>query len=321
LKNLLGSMGVHPPRMSVLNLAIMWKLMSIEGIWSPSCGIHGLIDEIAEAFTSQGGVLATGRPVEEILISKGLAVGVKTGGGDVHESRWVVSNADYKKTFLQLVNRDHLSAGFLKSVEDKPYTGSELCLYLGLNPEKVDWRAMKARHLFFTPGLDEHNPREQDNADSLEIEICLWSDTVPNMTPADKKAMVIRSSFPFSKFELYWTGEKQRTTGYQEYKKELADQLLRAAEHVLPGLASAVETREAATPLTYRDWGQRYLGSIAGWSWQARENELGGKFLIETPIRGLLMTGVYAATELLFGGVPTAVHTGGLAADHIRQSL
>jgi phytoene dehydrogenase-like protein len=92
------------------------------------------------------------------------------------------------------------------------------------------------------------------------------------------------------------------------------------ADHLLPGLSSSIEVMEAATPLTYQDWGHRRLGSIAGWTWSAdKTGELPGKLLVETPIPNLLTAGIYAATELFLGGVPTALHTGTLAARLILE--
>jgi len=91
-------------------------------------------------------------------------------------------------------------------------------------------------------------------------------------------------------------------------------------DHVLPGLSSSIEVMEASTPLTYQDWGHRRLGSTSGWTWSAdKAGELPGKLLVETPIANLLTAGIYAATELFLGGVPTALHTGTLAARLILE--
>jgi hypothetical protein len=46
---------------------------------------------------------------------------------------------------------------------------------------------------------------------------------------------------------------------------------------------------------------------------------LSGELLVETPIPDLLTAGIYAATELFLGGVPTALHTGTLAARLILE--
>lgn len=308
LRNLLGAMGTRPPRMSLLNLAIMWQLMSTVGIWSPSWGIHGLIDRVAGAYASYGGVLKTGCPVEEILIKNGQAAGVRAKTGESFEAGWVVSNADYKKTFLGMIPGQNLPAGFKKNLESAPYTGSELCVFLGVDPEKIDWRKMKARHLFYSTGQD-----------MPEIEVCLWSDSGAKTAPPGRKALVLRSGLSFKEFEKFWLGEKKRKHGYGELKSRLADSLIKTTERMLPGLSSAIETKDAATPLTYQDWGQRHRGSIAGWSWNPLDRKLGGKLLVETPLRNLLMVGIYSARELFLGGVPTAVYTGSLAADRICE--
>ena len=42
LKRLLGSQGSYQPKMSMVHLAFLWKVMSIEGIWYPSCGMYGI---------------------------------------------------------------------------------------------------------------------------------------------------------------------------------------------------------------------------------------------------------------------------------------
>jgi phytoene dehydrogenase-like protein len=319
LRNLLGTMGTRPPRMSLLNLAIMWQLMSAEGIWSPSYGIHGLIDRLAEAYSSYGGILKTGCPVEEITIKNGEAVGVRARGEESYEAGWIVSNPDYKKTFLEMIPSQNLPAGFKKNLERASYTGSELCVFLGVDPEKIDWREMKARHLFYSPSPDDLNLTEKAAKTVPEIEVCLWSDSGAKTAPPGRKALVLRSGLSFTEFEKFWQGEKKRKPGYGELKGRLADSLMKTTEMILPGLSSAIEIREAATPLTYQDWGQRYRGSIAGWSWSPRERKMERKLLIETPIHNLLMVGIYSASELFLGGVPTAVHTGSLAANRICE--
>lgn len=110
----------------------------------------------------------------------------------------------------------------------------------------------------------------------------------------------------------------KRQQGYQGYKDHLVKRLVETVENVLPGLSRAIEIMEVATPLTYRDWGQRSFGSIAGWAWSAAPASMfPGKLLIESPIENLFMAGIYAATELFLGGVPTAIRTADLAADLI----
>ncbi len=321
LINLLGSQGTSAPKMSVLNLAMMWNVMSCVGIWFPSCGIHGLSDLMSEAFQSYGGELKTGCPVEKILIRNGRARGVVCRDGEIYEAFWIVSNADYKRTFFELIEDEAVGNVLIKSLKAIPYTPSELCVYLGVDPQKVDLKAMEAPHIFYRRFYDPNQSPGLEDFDNREVEICFWSDNAPELVPSGKAAVVLRVGFPFDHFSSFWTGEKTRIKKYKPYKEKLARSLIKTVENLLPGLGSAVEVMETATPLTYQDWGQRYRGSLAGWTWSVKnEKALGGNILVETPIPNLLMAGIYAASELFLGGVPTALHTGAMAADLILEN-
>lgn len=316
LKNFLGSQGTYAPTMSVLNLALMWNIMCRQGIWFPSCGIHGLTDAMEEAFLGFGGEIKTSLPVKKILISNGKSRGVLCANNQIFLSDWVVSNTDYKKTFLQLIAKNALTNRYLKRVEDIPYTQSELCVYLGIDPSKVNLEAMRAAHLFYRYQYDLDKPLFLENFDNREIEICRWSHKAPRLIPPGKAALILRVGFPYDHFAPFRTGEKKRNKDYRFYKTKLAFSLVKTAEHILPGLRSAIEVMEVATPLTYQDWGQRHLGSLAGWTWTVKDEEFfGKKILVKTPISNIFMAGIYAASELFLGGIPTAIHTGGLAAD------
>jgi all-trans-retinol 13,14-reductase len=318
LKNLLGSMGSRPPDMSMLNLALMWNVMAEEGIWFPERGVHGLADLLRERLAAAGGELRLGTPVRKILVENGRAAGVATTGREVLPSRWVISNADYKTTFLELLDPADIPGVDLGPVRGIPYTGSELCVYLGVRPDAVDLSAMKAEHLFYGHEIKDGDDSDPEDFDNRELEICHWSRKAPDLSPPGRAALVLRAGFPYERFARWRLGEKKRRDGYGEFKKNLALKLVRTAEHVLPGLAGAVEVMETATPLTYRDWGGRYEGSIAGWAWAARPSGARlRKVLVRTPVPGLLAAGAYAATELFLGGVPTALYTGSLAADII----
>ncbi len=317
LRNFLGSQGTSEPEMSVLTLALMWNVMCEVGIWSPSCGIHGLSDLLAKTVRRYGGEIRVNSGVKEIRAERGRVTGVRTESGETLEAPWVVSNADLKKTFLELFSTADIPAPLLATIAATPYTGSELCVYLGLEPRRVDWKRMRATHLFYR---HEEEPvgagRDAlEDFENREIEICRWSDNSPDHVPPRKASLVLRVSFPYDYFARYKTGDKKRTRGYGTYKSALTQKLIAAAENVLPGLGAAVEVIESASPLTYADWGRRYQGSIAGWTWSAEHGRsFEGKLLIETPLQNLLFVGIYAATELFLGGVATAMHTADLAA-------
>ncbi|TFF95294.1 MAG: NAD(P)/FAD-dependent oxidoreductase [Promethearchaeota archaeon] len=320
LKKLLGSQGTYEPIMSMVHLAFMWNVMSQVGIWFPSCGIHGICDLLSERYRAYGGEIQLRTPVKEILIEQNRVKGVRTEGGDIFETSWVIANADYKKVFLEMILPTHLSATFRESVANTPYTGSELCLYLGIDPKKVDLSRMRANHLFYRFKM-EHDLKSPEAFENKEIEICLWSNKSPEFTPIGQKSLVVRANMPYDLFDPWRIGEKKRKEGYKAYKEQLADKLISVAEEVLPGLSDSVVVQDIATPLTYKDWGQRTDGSIAGWGRDIKKVRIHTKLLMKDPIDHLLVVGIYSVLEPFLGGFPVSMYTGNLAANFVLETI
>lgn len=322
LRRFLGSQGTGEPEMSMALLATMWHLMSEVGIWCPSGGIERITNLIYKSFVEYGGQIRLNAPVVELSVKTNRISEVRTADGGVFRARWVVSNADYKKTFLELIKPGDVPAEFLRFVRETPFSGSELCVYLGLNPDRADFTKIRAQHLFFRKEFRIASPDRIDDFDNREIEMYLLSRDNPEAAPPGKFALMLRSGMPYAWFSAWKTGEKKRKKGYREFKENLARKLIQTVESLVPGLSESVDIMDVATPLTYEDWGQRFQGSIAGWSWEAVEPSIfPGKLMIKTPIDNLLMAGVYTASELFLGGVPTSMVTAWLASDVILNRL
>ncbi|MFX0134802.1 MAG: phytoene desaturase family protein [Candidatus Hodarchaeota archaeon] len=320
LQNLFGSQGTYKPKMSVKLLANMWYLMSEKGIWFPSCGIHGINQMIYGAILKNKGEVKLSTPVTEILIENNRAIGVKTSKNEVFNSKWIISNIDYKNTFLKLINPKQIPPDFLNNLKNWSITESELCIFLGVKRKNIDLSKIKAQHVFYRKEIKVKAQYDPEDFENEEIEICLWSENFPESAPPDRLTLVLRVNLPFDHISKWWLGEKKRKNGYIEYKKGLANKIIKIVEDILPGLSASIEIMEIATPLTYQDWGNRYHGTFAGWSWNSKDIEkLTEKLLIITPINNLLMVGIYATSELFLGGYPTSIFTANSACDLILE--
>ncbi len=321
LKAFLGSMGTERASMSWLNLAHMWNVMSSEGVWFPEGGVHWIADRLREVILARGGEIRCQEPVRKVLVRDGRAAGVATARGENLDARWVVSNADYKTLFLELLDSGDVPPEHLQLVRNTPYTGSELCVYLGLDAGRADLSRLSVEHVFFRRQQTGMEAPDLEDFDEREVEVCHWSAQAPGLAPRGRASLILRTGFPYDHFARWRTGERARLDGYKDFKAQLGRKFVATVEALVPGLARAVEFMDVATPLTYRDWGNRHLGSIAGWTWTSEAAEtLHSKILVETPVPGLLSAGAYAATELFLGGVPTALFTGNLAAQVILES-
>ncbi|TFF97892.1 MAG: NAD(P)/FAD-dependent oxidoreductase [Promethearchaeota archaeon] len=320
LKKLLGSQGTYEPVMNMIHLAFMWNLMSIEGIWYPSIGIHGINDELSESIRRMNGDILLNSSVEEILVEDQKAFGVLLSNGKTYKAPWIVSNADYKTTFLELIKPENVPVDHLQKVQNSAYTGSEICVYLSADKNNVDLSKLRADHLFYRHNMRFPSQNDKNIFDTKEIEICQWSKKEPHSAPEGKISLILRANMNFNTFSEWRTGIKKRKEGYDEYKRQLGYQLIKVVDNIIPGLLNSHDILDIATPLTYLDWGKRYKGSIAGWSRDLEKLEdFDKKILIKTPIDHLLVVGIYSFIEPFLGGYPVSMYSGKLAAEFIDR--
>jgi len=350
LRRILGSLGTREPYSSFCLQAAMWRLMSEEGIWYPRGGmrsfcemltrmveeVHGEEEKVGdlgnkELKNESLGVLQLRREVDKIRVMNGSISGIVLKDGTEIESSSVISNADYKTTFLKLINRDVLPEKWYRAVFEARQTGSVLQVCLGVHVKKVDLSAFAHASRLIYRRSREMNPgnREMDwtvnEIDTgvlagQELEITLWSRDDRMLAPPDGAVIVIRTEVPYSHFSRFRVGFRKRTSEYVNYKTRLGQALVREVTHLLPGLDGAIVVMDVATPLTFEDQGGRSEGAVAGWSWDYGDVRYSQpRELIRTPIRGLFMAGVQAFSGLFMGGVPTAMESGLRAAHAVLE--
>ncbi|MBL8994939.1 MAG: phytoene desaturase [Spirochaetia bacterium] len=103
-------------------------------------GMYSLIKAMEKIFLELGGVLKTSTPVEEILLEKRKAVGVRANG-QAFRSDLVVSNADLGTTYRHLLPESSRKKWTNRRVEKIDYSMSAFLVYLGVR-KKYD----KLRH-------------------------------------------------------------------------------------------------------------------------------------------------------------------------------
>ncbi|HNJ66546.1 MAG TPA: FAD-dependent oxidoreductase, partial [Turneriella sp.] len=101
--------------------AFLNALGELEGVrykWGIARGGMGAVTQALAAAAREHGVeIRTDAPVARILIEGGRAIGVRLESGEEIRAKAVATNADPKRTFLQLVGREHLDADFVHDIE------------------------------------------------------------------------------------------------------------------------------------------------------------------------------------------------------------
>jgi all-trans-retinol 13,14-reductase len=334
LRRILGSMGTREPYSGLPLIAAMWHLLCEKGIHYPPAGMRHLCDILAEPLAgTQGlGELMLSTRVSEITLKNDRACGVVLSDGARLEAEAVISNADYKATFLHLVHPSALPEEFLRAVSEARQTMSNLQVCLGLDASRVDLSTfVKGSRLIYRregavcPG-DGPEPawgeKEVDPSDLAgeELEVTLISADDPSLAPRGGAVLVIRVAADYNHFTRFRPERGKRSPDYLDYKNRLGEALVNEASKLVPGLEDAVLVMDVATPLTFEERGGRSGGAVAGWSWDYGEGsgEL-ARELIRTPVKSLYMAGYQAYSILSLGGIPTAMKSGLISAQYLLE--
>ncbi|MCX8520936.1 MAG: NAD(P)/FAD-dependent oxidoreductase, partial [Rhodoferax sp.] len=135
------------------------------GLALPEGGMGAVTQALAAAAKAAGVHIHTATGVRRILVQDGRTTGVELNSGSVVQAACVISNADPKRTFLQLVSAEHLDAGFVRRIKNLRCRGHVGKLHLvlqgqpafrGLEPGKLGQRlliapTMDAIELAFNP--------------------------------------------------------------------------------------------------------------------------------------------------------------------------
>jgi len=95
-------------------------------------GIGALCDGLAASARSFGVEIRTSAPVERIVTEEGRAVGVEIAGEETLRAPVIVSNADPRTTFLELLDPYTLSAKLVRHARNIKYRGSAARVLLAL---------------------------------------------------------------------------------------------------------------------------------------------------------------------------------------------
>jgi phytoene dehydrogenase-like protein len=269
------------------------------GGYFPVGGGDALAEALVAAIEARGGQVHLKSPVERILVEGGRAVGLKLKGGEEIRAAAVVSNADVKRTFAELVDPAVLPKAFRRRLEAAAPAPSAFMVHLGVDyvPEGAP-----ARHLMGPNGLG--------------VEVLSKAD--PSAAPAGHATVSLIRLVTDEEAKTWFDGETgdewktlRRSEAYEAKKRALGDEMIAAAKTLLPGLSAHIVYRCEASPVTFARYSHASAGAIYG---VASSGRMKG---VRSPIEGLVIAG--AAT--LGPGVEAAFIAGARAADALVPGL
>lgn len=275
-----GDYGLPPSKVSaMLHMGLAGHYF--RGAYYPEGGGQVIADRLAQRIESLGGSIHLRHPIERILVENGRAVGVRVApraGEPARDVRAdiVLSNADYKKTLLELVGPEHLPSGVVTKTERAEMPAALFMAYLGVQG-KLD-------------GLGAHNIWQFDSYDMEQFYAAAMERTGEVVThgcyvtsasykdpehalhhaPTGVTNVEVMTVVPgtlerfgVSKDEIAQWGYRKNDR-YHSIKQRIEDDMIARLDRLFPGSASRVVFRESATPVSHVRYTQATDGTSYG---------------------------------------------------------
>lgn len=128
-------LGTHlGPRSPNTIMTYLYRLAGDHGrMAAPKGGMGSISEQLAHAARSAGVTIRTGMPVQRIIVENGRVTGVQSGDGARFDSYQVISNADPKRTVLELVGARHVETGFAQRINRLRAKGNAAKVHLALD--------------------------------------------------------------------------------------------------------------------------------------------------------------------------------------------
>lgn len=128
-------LGTHlGPRSPNTLMTYLYRLAGGHGrVAAPLGGMGCVSNALASAASGAGATIHTGTPVNRIIVENGRVTGVETVAGERYDSFMIVSNADPRRTVMDLVGARHVETGFAQRIHHLRCKGNAAKLHLALD--------------------------------------------------------------------------------------------------------------------------------------------------------------------------------------------
>lgn len=267
--------------------------------WGLARGGMGQITQAMASFARSKGVeIRTDAAVEKIVVQNEHVTGVRLAGGEEVSAKAVLSNADPKRTFLKLVDAEHLPANFVDDIAHLRMGHASLRMNLALNglPEFRDYPGpeMRPQHqsniVIFPPMEDMEQNYHSAKAGRVpaepRLDITIPSTLDDSLAPPGHHVMsILCKYYPFEPADKQW----------DDIKESVADDIIDYLARFMPNIKSLIVGRQTLTPLDL----ERVFGLTDGDIFHGR-HDLDQIFSLRphpdaakyrTPLKGLYLCG------------------------------
>ena len=320
---LCGQWGDHgcPPKESVFLMHALIAGHYFNGGFYPVGGASQIAATIIPQIQLSGGDVFTYADVQEIIIEKGRAVGVKMVDGHCLYAEHIISNAGVVNTFSDLLPAAlSEKLGYKQKVDALETSMSHGGMYLGLKGTAAELQLPKTNLWIY---IDEHHDdnvaalRKDPSAPLPLVYVSFPSAKDPDFQRRYPGRSTIEIVIGPCDFEAYrqWADKTwgKRGDDYEALKEDLSERMLEALYKQMPQLRGKVDYSEVSTPLSTSHFCRYKKGETYGLAhnkerfqqdWLKPKTAVPGLYLtgqdvISCGVVGALMAGMVTAMSVV----------------------
>ena len=308
-----GDYGL-PPASSSFGMHALLARHFMDGANYPVGGAGRIAETIVPVIEEGGGRVVVSAAVDEIIVRRQKAVGVRMANGDEIAAPAVISSAGVMNTYRMFLRNAALSDAFRPPLETVRSSSGHMCLHVGLK-QSAETLGLETTNLWVYPGYN-HDRNVSRYLEDPEKDLPIvfisfpsakdptWEQEHPNTATIEAISLA-----PYTWFEKWqdrpW---KKRGEDYEYFKQALASRLLQAVEKHVPAVRGRIDYYELSTPLSTRELANYSLGELYGLDHSPARFQQ--RWLQpRTPIDDLYLTGQDVITAGVTGGLMAGLLT------------
>ena len=306
-------LGLPPSALSFFTCTTPVVTLTHDGPFQVVGSTQKLVDALVAAVEQGDGEIVVGNGVDRILLEDGRAAGVTLADGSQVRAPVVVSNADARHTFEDLIGAEHVPRSYTGRLGRMRPSLSAVVVFAAT---RLDVRTLDLAHQTFMYRHWSHDATYQDIREGRPGGMWLSVPTLADdsLAPAGEHLLIFTSPARFDAVD-----------SAQARERFVAD-MFDAYEAVIPGLRDSLTFLEIAPPAAIARHGGSRDGAIYGW--ENSPAQAGSRRVHHrTPIPGLYLCGHWTQPgsgtfRVIFSGIETTLNVLGAGdADKFLREL
>jgi len=216
----------------------------------PVGGADELAKSIERRYLALGGKVDYRSRVEKVLVENNKAAGIKLADGSEHRADIIISNADGRKTILNMLDGKYINEtvrGYCAPMADE--TPFAVDVFLGVN------RDLSGEPSSLVLLLDQPATIANRKYESIETQLYGFD---KSMAPAGKGTIKVELTGSYAYWKELYNSDREK---YKQEKQRAAEQVIQVLASHFRGLKDQVEVVDVCTLTTW----ERYMGGTQGW--------------------------------------------------------